>query len=126
MKGYNLMKEKILYVVLFFVSAYVFCLPSLNHDYNEILENVNAFTSININRENKLVPKIYGRSSLFSTTFNNKNFNKEEYLMSLNKDGWKQYGVKNGNCYKFKRANQLYIIVFHDNGDWSESIIYEK
>ncbi|WP_337609457.1 hypothetical protein [Phascolarctobacterium succinatutens] len=120
------MKEKILYVVLFFWSAYVFCLPSLSHDYNEILENVNAFTSININRENKLVPKIYGRSSLFSTTFNNKNFNKEEYLMNLEKRGWKQYGVKDGNCYKFKRANQLYIIVFHDNGDWSESIIYEK
>lgn len=126
MKGYNIMKEKIFYVVLFFGSAYVFCLPSLSHDYNEILENVNTFTSININRENKLVPKIYGRSSLFSTTFNNKNFNKEEYLMSLSKDGWKPYGVKDGNCYKFKRANQLYIIVFHDNGDWSESIIYEK
>ena len=126
MRNYNIMKEKILYIVLFLLSSYAFLLPCLNHDYNEILENVNTFISTNINRENELVTRFYGRSSLFSTTFSNKNFNKEEYLMYLKKGGWRQYGVTNGNCYKFKRANQLYIIVFHDNGDWSESIIYEK
>lgn len=125
MSGGNFMRDKIIYFLIFLLSAWCFWLPYLNTDVNKQLVMINTYISLTIPKDSKVIPRYYGRTSFFQTKFVNKSFNKEKYIHSLKYSGWEITSTNSINHYEFKKDNIKYILDLYDNHIWGEYMSYE-
>lgn len=124
MSGGNFMRDKIIYFLIFLLSAWCFWLPNLNTDVNKQLIMVNTYISLTIPKDSKVIPRHYGRTSFFQTKFVNESFNKEKYIHSLKYSGWEITSTNSINHYEFKKDNIKYILDLYDNHIWGEYMSY--